>query len=210
MIGRLTGTVLECSPSEVLMDVAGVGYTVAIPLGTFYTLCNEPRDKPVSLHVHTHVREDALQLYGFAEHDERTAFEQLIGISGVGPRLALAILSGIGAQELIGAVRAKDRDRLCRIPGVGRKTAERVILELGDKLGALAEVGAPVAAGAASARRGADGGAAGLRPDAVSALLNLGYPRQPASRAVDAALEALEGEVRLETLLRTALARIVG
>ena len=206
MIGRLTGTVLECSPGQVLMDVAGVGYTVAIPLGTFYALCDEPRDRPVSLHVHTHVREDALQLYGFADHDERTAFEQLIGISGVGPRLALAILSGIGARELVGAVRTKDRDRLCRIPGVGRKTAERLLLELGDKLGALAEDEVSVAAGAESARAGATG----LRPDAVSALLNLGYPRQAASRAVEGALEHLDGEVRLETLLRTALARIVG
>jgi Holliday junction DNA helicase RuvA len=208
VIGRLTGTVLECSPDRVLLDVAGVGYAVAVPLSTFYTLCNRERARPVSLHVHTHVREDTLQLFGFAGQDEREMFEHLIAISGVGPRLALAILSGIGPQELTSAVLERDRVRLCRIPGVGRKTAERVLLELGDKLGGPSEEGAPGEAGVPAAG-GADG-PAGLRPDAVSALLNLGYARKAASRAVDAALENLDGEVRLETLLRTALARIVG
>jgi Holliday junction DNA helicase RuvA len=206
MIGRLTGTVVECSPDRVLLDVAGVGYAVAIPLSTFYILCNVPHERPVSLHVHTHVREDALQLYGFADHDERAMFERLIAISGVGPRLALAILSGIGAQELVSAVQDRDRDRLCRIPGVGRKTAERLLLELRDKLGA--PVKGEVPDGGRPSARG--DGPAGLRPDAVSALVNLGYAHKAASRAVDAALENLDGEVRLETLLRTALARIVG
>jgi Holliday junction DNA helicase RuvA len=196
MIGQLTGTLLDCAPDRALLDVAGVGYELRIPLSTYYALSNGAREG-VRLHVHTHVREDALQLYGFATRDERTLFERLIAISGVGPRMALAILSGIGVDELPVAVRDQDRGRLEKIPGVGKKTAERLLLELRDKL-KVPEGSAP---------RGAAG--ADLRPDAVSALVNLGYPRDAAGRAVDRALGGPSGPATLEAVLRLALAGLV-
>jgi Holliday junction DNA helicase RuvA len=211
MIGRLTGRVADCSPGEVLLDVAGVGYSLQIPLSTYYTLSESSR-KQVSLHVHTHVREDALQLFGFASREERTAFEMLIGISGIGPRVALAILSGIGVAELAGAVEAQDHGRLERIPGVGKKTAERVLLELRDKMGERARTAAGRGAAGPSAGGAMPPPGAGerLRYDALSALTNLGYTRDRAVRAVDDALGGMEEpeEVRLETLLKSALARI--
>jgi Holliday junction DNA helicase RuvA len=194
MIGRLTGTVISCAPDRVLLDVAGVGYEVSIPLSTFYSLPRESGAR-ASLRIHTHVREDALQLYGFASHEERAAFELLIGISGVGPRMALGILSGIGAGELRTTVAQQDRARLQKIPGVGKKTAERLLLELRDKM----EAAAPAAAGAAQS----------LRPDAISALVNLGYSKDVAERAVDRALERPESGDDLEGLLRTALGGLV-
>ena len=202
MIGRLTGKVAECTPGHVLLEVGGVGYSVQIPLSTFYTLA-EDRGGEATLQIHTHVREDTLQLFGFCEPAERACFEMLIGISGVGPRLALAILSGIGVEELNSAVARQDRPRLQRIPGVGKKTAERVLLELRDKLaaGALdaAEVSPRGPAGAAGTE------SAAMRADAVSALLNLGYSRDAASRAVDGVLERKGEPDGLEGLLRAAL-----
>jgi Holliday junction DNA helicase RuvA len=211
MIGRLTGRVADCSPGEVLLDVAGVGYSLQIPLSTYYTL-SENSNKQVSLHVHTHVREDALQLFGFASREERTAFEMLIGISGIGPRVALAILSGIGVGELAGAVEAQDRGRLERIPGVGKKTAERVLLELRDKMGERARTAAGRAGSglSGSGGEGPRGASERLRYDALSALTNLGYTRDRAARAVEDALDGMEEPetIRLETLLKSALARI--
>ncbi len=180
--------------------MTGVGYDVQIPLSTFYSLTRDP-GVIVSLHVHTHVREDALQLFGFATLEERATFEQLIGISGVGPKLALAILSGIGVNELRGAVRTQDRGRLQRIPGVGKKTAERLLLELKDKLGIE-----PVADGDGGARP-EDG--SGVRPDAISALMNLGYSRDMADRAVDRALADGGSAMPLEGVLRAALSGLV-
>jgi Holliday junction DNA helicase RuvA len=204
MIGRLTGNVVECTPGLVILDVAGVGYSVQIPLSTFYAL-SETDSETVSLHVHTHVREDALQLFGFASPEERSAFELLIAISGVGPRLALAILSGIGVDELREAVAVRDRVRLQKIPGVGKKTAERVLLELRDKM-ALEERAAHGLPAAARGGRGVAG--EGVRKDAVSALVNLGYAKNVASRFVDEALEELGVEPDLEPLLKDALGRI--
>jgi Holliday junction DNA helicase RuvA len=205
MIGKLTGNLAECAPGFVLLEVAGVGYSLQIPLSTFYALSEAGREE-VSLHVHTHVREDALQLFGFASPEERSAFELLIGISGVGPRLALAILSGIGVDELREAVALRDSARLQKIPGVGKKTAERVLLELGDKM-TLEEMAAAGDAPAASrSRRGVSGD--GVREDAMSALVNLGYAKNVAARVVDEALEELEGEPDLEPLLKGALGRI--
>jgi Holliday junction DNA helicase RuvA len=188
----------------VVLDVGGVGYDVEIPLSTFYVLAEGGRGAPVSLYVHTHVREDALQLYGFNAVDERTQFRRLIGISGVGPRLALAILSGIGVDELERAVLASDRARLQKIRGVGKKTAERLLLELRDKIGSAGEAGeaAPVAPSPAAATP--------ARADAISALVNLGYAEATAARAVDRANERLDGDPSLEGLLRGALTRIVG
>jgi Holliday junction DNA helicase RuvA len=208
VIGRLTGKVLECSPGEVLLDVAGVGYSLQIPLSTFYILAADGSSagERVSLHVHTHVREDVLQLYGFADSRERAVFEQLIGISGVGPRLALAILSGIGVEDLEQAVESQDRARLESIPGVGRKTAERLLLELRDRMARTRTTGGKPTAPGGPPRAGG----APSRADALSVLVNLGYKRERAARAVDGALEALGPEAGLEALLRAALGRIVG
>lgn len=203
MIGRLTGRLLACSPGRLLLDVSGVGYDVRIPLSTFYAIAPGQPDSEVSLSVHTHVREDALELFGFSTDDERFAFETLIGISGVGPRLALAILSGIGVVELRAAVVDQDRARLQKIPGVGKKTAERLLLELRDKLADRAEAGhAPGAAASAAGRPG-------YEPDAVSALVNLGYTPDVARRAVDRALEQAGSDVTLEAVLRAALGSLV-
>ncbi|MCP3982471.1 MAG: Holliday junction branch migration protein RuvA [bacterium] len=204
MIGRLTGTVLECAPDRVLLDVNGVGYTVQIPLGTFYALSARTDGERVSLHITTHVREDALLLFGFDSGDERELFERLITISGVGPRLAISILSGIEADELRETVVARDRTRLQKIPGVGKKTAERLLLELQDKLDPKRAAGTPPPA--LSGR----GKPAGLREDALSALVNLGYAREAALRAVDSALDGREADPALEELLRSALRSLVG
>jgi Holliday junction DNA helicase RuvA len=204
MIGQLTGKILACNPGHVLLDVTGVGYDVHIPLSTFYAL-SAGEGSVVSLHVHTHVREDALQLYGFASRDERSVFALLIGISGVGPKMALAILSGIGVEELRESVRHQDRCRLQKIPGVGKKTAERLLLELRDKLGAEsggAEYDRPTGGDA-------DREPAGLRTDAISALVNLGYSRDVASRAVERAAAGRGPTTTLESVLRAALASLV-
>lgn len=199
MIGRLTGKLLDCSPGRVLLDVGGVGYDLQIPLSTFYTLVAEA-GSTVSLHVHTQVREDALTLFGFSSREERTVFEQLISISGVGPRLALAILSGIGARDLHEALHRRDRDRLCKIPGVGKKTAERVLLEMRDKLKLTDDAPTgPVQTAPETAPE------LPLQRDAVSALVNLGYSSKISERAVLAALEG-EGEAAsLESVLKGAL-----
>jgi Holliday junction DNA helicase RuvA len=201
VIGQLRGRVDRCSPGQVVLDVAGVGYDVRIPLSTYYSLAGRDGGE-VCLHIHTHVREDALLLYGFATLEERAAFELLIGISGVGPRTAMAILSGIGVPELRLAVSAQDRDRLQRIPGVGKKTAERLLLELRDKLG-------PEAASRATAALGESTAGGAVRADAVSALVNLGYARDGASRAVDGALREHGPAATLEVVLRAALGSLV-
>jgi len=206
MIGRLRGRIADRRPDRLLLDVGGVGYAVQIPLSTFYAM-SATEEAEATLYVHTHVREDLLQLFGFATLEERSAFEMLIGISGVGPRLALAILSGIGVEELGRAVAEQDRPRLQRIPGVGKKTAERVLLELRDKMAGEARNGRPTRwPGADSATPGVDGEA---RRDAVSALVNLGYTREQAARAVDDALERLGEGPGLERLLKTSLGRLV-
>jgi len=201
MIGRLSGRILRCTPGELLLDVGGVGYVVQIPLGTFYQL-SKGGSGTATVHVHTHVREDALQLFGFATEEERTAFERLLSISGVGPKLALAVLSGIEPSDLIVAVEQADHARLVRIPGVGRKTAERIVLELRERPDARRKARPP------SADASTAGGPGGLRADAVSALENLGYPRDRAWSAVDEAATGGAGE-SLEALLRAALRRLL-
>jgi Holliday junction DNA helicase RuvA len=202
MIGQLTGKVLTCTPGRVLLDVTGVGYDVQIPLSTFYALAGGA-GSVVSLHVHTHVREDALQLFGFASPDERAVFELLIGISGVGPRMALAILSGIGVDELRETVHLQDRGRLQKIPGVGRKTAERLLLELRDRMRA-----ATLSPDGPSPPAGSDE-PTGMRPDATSALVNLGYSHDVARRAVERAVIDRGPSGTLEDVLRAALASLV-
>lgn len=194
MIGLLRGTLLEKAPSRLIVDVAGVGYEVLVPLSTFYVL-GDP-GASATLRIHTHVREDMIALYGFATPLEQDLFERLIAISGVGPKLALAVLSGIEPAELIRAVRLQDVARLTAIPGVGKKTAERIGLELKDRLPAAAAAGGPVAAAAAPPDQ--------LRDDLLSALLNLGYPRPAAEKAIDKVLPA-GPDTRFEDALKDVL-----
>lgn len=197
MIAHLRGQLLRKSPQEAVVDVGGVGYRVLIPVSTFYRLGEE--GQVVSLLVHTHVREDALALFGFHSRGEQALFERLIEVAGVGPKLAVNILSGIEAAELVEALRAGDLARLTRIPGVGRKTAERLVVELKDKMPALAAAPAP----------GPGEGVGGLKDDLVSALVNLGYSRGEADKGADRALRE-DGSGRFEDLLRRALRALSG
>src|SRR6202521_4657034 len=192
MIGLLRGRLLEKRPNQVILDVGGVGYLVAVPLSTFAALGDLHAE--VTLLIHTHVREDALALYGFLSAREKHFFELLLGASGVGPSLALKILSGMNVEELVPAIRTGDLARLTRIPGVGRKTAERMVVELKDKLEAVA----------IEAERPAPSSPAGIEADVVSALVNLGYDGRAAETAVaEAKHEAGTGS--FEKLLRGAL-----
>ena len=177
MIAHLRGVLLEKQPNRVIVEVQGVGYDVHVPLSTFFKMA-EPGGE-IALRVHTHVREDALVLYGFGTVLELQLFERLIGVSGIGPKLALAVLSGMEPAELIAAIRHADVGRLTGIPGIGKKTAERIGLELKDKMAAI-QMEEPTATPAATADT--------LRSDVLSALVNLGYHRPLAERAVDAAL----------------------
>ncbi len=191
MIARLKGTLVEKTPSRIVIDVAGVGYDVLVPLSTFYGLGET--GSAVTLRVHTHVREDVIALFGFSSPLEQDLFERLIAISGIGPKLALSVLSGIDPAELVRAIRAQDVARLTRIPGVGKKTAERIGLELKDRL-----PHGPAPAEAA-AHAGDD-----LRADLLSALTNLGYKGAVAEKAVDAAVRKAP-DARFEELLRDVL-----
>jgi Holliday junction DNA helicase RuvA len=191
MIARLRGTLLEKHPNRIVVDVAGVGYDVQVPLSTFYGIGEAGTG--VALRVHTHVREDVIALYGFGTALEQDLFERLIAIGGIGPKLALAVLSGIEPAELIRAVRSNDVARLTRIPGVGKKTAERIGLELKDKL--------PAALAPSSEEEAAAGG--DLRDDLLSALVNLGYQRAAAEKAVDAQLK--KGAGTFENAMRDVL-----
>ena len=192
MIAQVRGRLVRKAPQEAIVDVGGVGYRVAIPLSTFYRI-GEAGDE-VSLLTHTHVREDTLALFGFLTSGEQALFERLIAVSGVGPKLALSILSGIEAPDLVSALRASDVARLTRIPGVGKKTAERLVLELKDKVQDLVAAGEP---------------AASSKDDLVSALVHLGYSRPEAERGVDRALKE-GGDGRFEDLLRLALRALSG
>ncbi len=194
MIAFLRGRLLEKHPTRLVVDVQGVGYEVHVPLSTFYCMPEPGGD--VSVRVHTHVRDDAILLFGFANQLELQIFERLIAINGVGPKLALAVLSGIDAAELALAVQRGDIARLTAIPGIGKKTAERIQLELKDRLPVAVTAEAQAVAGAS---REDD-----LRPDLLSALLNLGYHRALAEKAVDAALKE-PGEATFERCLRQAL-----
>jgi len=196
MIAFLRGRLAEKQPNRIIVDVAGVGYDVAVPLSTYYKLGEPGSD--ITLRVHTHVREDILALYGFSTVLEQQIFERLIGVSGIGPKLALAVLSGIDVADLVRAVQLGDVARLTAIPGIGKKTAERIGLELKDKLPKTMAGDMAVEIDA-----GVPGGE--LRRDLLSALLNLGYHRPFAEKAVDAALRRTEAptfEVALKQTLR--------
>jgi len=184
MIGYLEGRLLELTPGRAVVEAGGVGYELHLPLSAHRTLAGLER---VSLHVHTHVREDVLALYGFPTTAERDAFRLLIAVSGVGPRIALALLSGLTPAEVAAAVDREEWRVLAGVPGIGRRTAERLVVELKGKL-----VAAPSAAGA------------GVRGDAVSALTNLGYPARVADETVAGLLRG-EGDLDLGELLRRAL-----
>jgi Holliday junction DNA helicase RuvA len=191
VIARLHGALLEKTPNRIVVDVAGVGYEVLVPLSTFYGLGDA--GSPVTLRVHTHVREDLIALYGFSSALELDLFERLIAINGIGPKLALAVLSGIDPGELVRAIRAQDVARLTRIPGVGKKTAERIGLELKDRL--------PHAAAAAESAAAAGDDP---REDLLSALTNLGYNRAVAEKAIDAVVKKTPA-APFEQLLRDIL-----
>jgi Holliday junction DNA helicase RuvA len=191
VIARLHGALLEKTPNRIVVDVSGVGYEVLVPLSTFYGLGDA--GSPVTLRVHTHVREDLIALYGFSSALELDLFERLIGINGIGPKLALAVLSGIDPGELVRAIRAQDVARLTRIPGVGKKTAERIGLELKDRLPQAVAAAEPATAA------GDD-----QRDDLLSALTNLGYNRAVAEKTIEAALKKAPA-APFEQLLRDIL-----
>jgi holliday junction DNA helicase RuvA len=197
VIARVRGRLVRKEPQEAIVEVGGVGYRVTIPLSTFYRI-GEPGEE-VLLLTHTHVREDALALFGFLTAAEQGLFERLIAVSGVGPKLAIAILSGIETPDLVAALRSSDVARLTRIPGVGRKTAERLVLELKDRMQGLAATEEAALAG--------PGGTS--KDDLVSALVHLGYSRPEAERGVDRALKE-DGGGRFEDLLRRTLRILSG
>ena len=192
MIAFLRGRIHDKQPNRVIVDVGGVGYDVHVPLSTFYNLGDEGAE--VSLRVHTHVREDALQLYGFLTELEQQLFERLIAISGIGPRLATVVLSGMEPRDLVAAVQRADVARLTTIPGVGKKTAERIVLELKDRLpqAAASEPEAPAAEGD------------DVRADLLSALANLGYQRAAIEKTVEKVMRQ-STTTEFEPLLREIL-----
>lgn len=199
MIAFLRGRVLDKQPNSIIVDVQGVGYQVQVPLSTFYDVGEAGAE--VALYIHTHVREEALQLFGFLTTLEQQIFERLISISGIGPKLAIAVLSGIDARELVGAVQRGDVARLTGVPGIGKKTAERIVLELKDRLAALAvTAGIGVSAASAPGDR--------LRADLLSALQNLGYHRPAAEQAVETTLSATS-DATFEQALRSALRELM-
>ncbi|MCZ6463288.1 MAG: Holliday junction branch migration protein RuvA [Proteobacteria bacterium] len=200
MIAWVEGSLRQKTPARVVVDVHGVGYELLIPLSTFAALPDE--GKTVALHVHTHVREDAIQLFGFATSAERATFELLLKASRVGPRLAQNILSGIAADVLVAAIQRGDVSSLRSVPGVGKKTAERIVVELRDRADEVAARTGAVAPGTGA------GAAREIAAQAISALQNLGYPRSQAERVVEAATAEVGEEVSLEVLIREALRRL--
>lgn len=199
MIARIRGTLAAKSPGEIIVDVGGVGYQVFVSLTTFYELCAVGAE--VSLDIFTHVREDTLQLYGFLDRNEKRVFELLLGVAGIGPRLATNVLSGIPAHEMVDALVEGNVTRLMAIPGVGRKLAERLTVELKDRAALLGGDRVGPAGGDRDGRNGRAG--AGLLREATSALVNLGYRPAQAERAVKNAA-ATAGD-RLEDVIRVAL-----
>src|SRR5690348_14749968 len=191
MIAHLRGRLISKHPNQVIVDVGGVGYDVTISVPTFSELPASGAE--VSLHIHTHVREDALALYGFLRTAEKQLFEKLLTVSGIGPKLAITILSGMAADEMIAALRGNDVAKLTRIPGIGKKTAERMVLELRDKLPKESETQTAPSVSA-------------VEEDVLSALINLGYQRSMAERALAVARNGKSGS--FDVLFREALAAL--
>ena len=201
MIGQLKGQLLHKKPNVLLVDVHGVGYEVFIPLTSFYEL--PPEGSEISLKIHTHVREDALVLFGFHTQREKDLFLKLISISGIGPKLAIAILSGAQVEELAQAIAESNLVRLTAIPGVGRKTAERLVLELKSQI-------TPFLLREQAAAEKQTGLSSPLEEDILSALVNLGYPRAAAEKALSMVLRSAECERTFEEVLRNTLRRLAG
>ncbi len=201
MIGQIRGRLLQKKPNLALIDVQGIGYEVFIPLTSFYELPDEGNE--IVLKVHTHVREDALSLFGFCTQHEKDLFLKLISISGIGPRLAVGILSGARVEELAQAIADGNLVRLTAIPGVGRKTAERLVLELKGQI-------APFLLPERARASGQAAGAHGIHDDILSALVNLGYPRAGAEKALAAVLRSADVESSFEGLLRHTLQQLAG
>ncbi len=200
MIAWLEGVLRERAPTRVVLDVRGVGYDVHVPLSTFAALPDE--GKTVALRIHTHARDGNIQLFGFATGEERTAFELLLRASRVGPRLAQTVLSGIRPAELLAAIRSGDSGPLRRVPGVGPKVADRILVELRDRADELA-------ASLAGAEPGVAGGRAPeARQQALSALLNLGYAKAQAERILDDAEQEIGADASVEAYVRAALKRL--
>jgi holliday junction DNA helicase RuvA len=198
MIAHLRGRLLSKTPNQVILECAGVGYDVTISVATFSAL--PPEGAEAHLHIHTHVREDQIALFGFSETRERRLFEKLLTISGIGPKLAITVLSGIDSSRLVTAIRSGDHATLTRIPGIGKKTSERVVLELKDKLDDLA-VAIPTIAGGPPQSPAGD--------DALSALVNLGYARPIAQKAIETAIaKDPHAAADFDKLFRAAMAAI--
>ena len=193
MIAHLRGTLLAKHPNQAIVETAGVGYDVTISVPTFSDL--PAVGSNVALHIHTHVREDMIALYGFLRPSERLLFEKLITVSGIGPKLAITILSGMAADEMVGAIRGNDVTRLIRIPGIGRKTAERMVLELRDKLPETA----PTAPAIPTLNA--------VEEDVLSALINLGYQRAPAEKILAAVVKEGSGK-SFDQIFRAVLGRL--
>jgi len=200
MIARLAGKISSKKPGQIILDVGGVGYLITIPLYTFYKLGDD--GSSTTLEIHTHVREDALALYGFCTPLEKELFEHLISVSGIGPKIGITILSGMEAEELIQAIEEANADMLTSIPGLGTKTASRVILELKDKVHRLR------AAVPASQRARAFPQQAVVE-DALSALLNLGYKKNDAERAIRKAVDSLGAGATLEEIIKRTLSELL-
>lgn len=196
MIAHLSGSLFSKTTQSVIIEAGGIGYEVYVPLSTFYAL--PEKDEKVSLHIHTHVREDALLLFGFSSKLEKDIFVMLTSVSGIGPKLSINILSGIEPQDLLKAIASGDAARLQAIPGVGKKTSERIVLELKERALRVLESEeiSPVSLPEIEDKQ--------LVDDAVSALVNLGYPSKSAKPAIEKAQSAIE-ELTLESLIREAL-----
>ena len=190
VIAHIRGKLISKHPNQAIVECGGVGYDVTISVPTFSDLPASGAE--VALFIHTHVREDALALFGFLRGDEKQLFEKLIGVSGIGPKLAITILSGMPTEQMVGAIRGNDVARLTKIPGIGKKTAERMVLELRDKLGNFGT--APEMPAATP-----------VEEDVLSALVNLGYQRPAAERAVAVAARSANGKSTFDTLFRDAL-----
>ncbi len=201
MIARISGLLIYKSPTYVIVDAQGIGYQIYIPLTTFYELPDA--GEPLTLSIHTQVKQDAISLFGFQTFEERDIFQLLLGVNGIGPKLAINILSGIAAGELLKAVSQGNLKRLVSIPGVGKKMGERIILELKDKVLKL---------GMQVERRMKKAGAIGddMREDALSALVNLGYRSLAAEDALDKVCREFQGELTLDILLKKALKMLAG
>jgi Holliday junction DNA helicase RuvA len=200
MIAYLSGTLFSKNPQSVVVDINGVGYQIFIPLSTFYRLPDET--EKVNLHVYTHVRQETLQLFGFQTEMEKQIFLLLISVSGIGPRVALNILSGMGSEELLSAIVMADSERISSIPGVGKKTSQRIILELKEKASRLAE-GIEAMPEQRIEIRNRE-----IYDDALSALINLGYPSKAAKRAIEIVLPK-DHDMNIETLLKEALQNLI-